>query len=348
MDLWLLPQRSTTANRVAPELLRAAALAHASAKAARSVGDHEATRDHETTWRLLLNAADERARKAEVEATTREHMEQIERHTLQAERDRRAAHAVEQEMKRELAAKLAQEQAKIAFQAAMQEENFRSRNRTEERDRLHREAAEFIVQRTRVTLAVARALGAKPDEVHAIREQIISIERRSNQAAAEALRSAHQILFEAETLLGQARLQDAVDPEPVHSLRAACREASFPCAQQPQGFAIRPASLFSTGTRLQRGALLRLAGIIASHPIGPVLIEVGGRVQGARRRLRRIIHDLSELGIDAARLHGHVEAGPRGVAFIFTRYYALSEQHSSPQGTVQDDAVPQDPDLVQE
>jgi len=295
----------------APDLYEQAVAAQRLVATAEADEDTEAAADHATRARLLLAASVAEAdrialeeQRLAAEASAREAEEQ-------AARDRRARLSVESETGRRRAAKVAAEQAALAFQQAVDDEARRYRARTGERAELRRDAARVLVRRAKLIVAAAETLGADADEVNRASSLIEESERSREPAV--ALRTAERALRAALSAVGSARARrEGPTPEEHQALLEAAREARFEVEQLDRGVLVRLPALFGSGVRWARGAnarLGRLAAILRAHPHGVVQIHAYGssgnlraRRRLAERRATSLANKLVQSGVPADRV----------------------------------------------
>jgi hypothetical protein len=270
----------------APDLYARAQRARREAEAAERAGDPQAASDHATRARLLLSAAEAEAERIAAE-NERLEAEQTEQAALsQARRNERTRAEIEAAVERELAARVAREQADKAFEVADEDERRGRRGRRSKAE--YRAAAQFLTERTRLVLSAARALGAPGDAIARV-EDMVRRARRVDDPT-ERIAAADRALMEARAVLGQARAAGQRPSEDeVASLLAAAHELGMDASRIDHGLALE-ADVFAgaRGTRLQAARVRRLAALLRAHPHGPIRIEVAhDRARGAERRARR-------------------------------------------------------------
>jgi hypothetical protein len=321
-----VPPRSATALRLeleasgldearqdAPDLAAAAYAALEEAARAELAGDREALGDHATRARLLASAALAERERA---AADRERLE-LERRAIELEEqilaDEREARAVEEEARREAAARAAREELLRALERAERGEAHpvRRRRLSIGNEAEARRAAVAIRERSRLLAAAAAAMGA--DAAALARVQEIAERSASTEASLEALALAAQAYDAARAALASARrARAAPTAEEIHAAEEAARSEGFRVVRLDRGLGIEVEGLFHPGSTRPlpqvAGRLRRLAALVASHPHGPVALEVD--VSGAGERATSLARErgewlrraLVEAGIAAERL----------------------------------------------
>jgi outer membrane protein OmpA-like peptidoglycan-associated protein len=295
----------------APDMYAAAQRAHERAVEAEERGDRAAAADHATRARLLLDAAVAEADRLVIEERRLSAERSARRAEEQTNRDTEARQIIERELAHREAARVALEQATLAFDRAAADEGRRYARQAPERQQLHQEAAAVLRRRAELLLASARALGASNRSLTAARAEL----ERSGEATSVtvALRHAERAVRMATAALGDARETTEVGADQRRALVEEARAVGFAVEQLDQGLAVRVDSVF-TGrsarpTGSSRNRLGQLAALLRAHPQGPVLIRsyatrgtVSAREGLASQRAAAAIEALTEEGVDADRL----------------------------------------------
>lgn len=315
-------ERARKAAELAPDLVAAARNAREDAARAHREGDDAAAADHATRARLLLDAAFAEAERITLSRKRQQVEAKARRVTEAAVHDERVRMAVVHAVERELAARVAEEQAARAFEVAADVETRRARARGDEAQRTHRRAAEALAERAKLVLATARALGAPAEQVDALEERLGELEPAG--APTEAVREADALLREARAVLGRAReTGDGPTADEVASLLAEAKEAGLEPVRLERGLALG-GELVSARGRPNGALLTQLAGLLAAHPFGPARIETGtsgGRAaeRRAERRGRAVKQALVERDVSEDRLEVATVDG-EGVAVLLPAY----------------------------
>lgn len=261
----------------APDLLARARAARDRAERAASDGDDEAAADHATEARLWLRAALVEADRLELEATrleTEREEAQIAERLAEAQAEHRSRSAA---IGRARAAAVAREQMEQAFERA----EVRETRRRDPNAMDPLAAARAFLDRSRLLVAAARALGATETTELLDALDAAPTTRDGSRALSEAL-SLHR---RALTLLGQARAGSPVDDAVVASLVESAEERGLSVSLTPDG------AFVSLGAR----DVSKAADLLREFPHGPV--RIAGR--GARRLERSLA---GEEGVDGDRL----------------------------------------------
>jgi flagellar motor protein MotB len=305
-------EEAAAARERAPDLFVAASQARSRAAEHQRAGRVRAAEDESTRARLLLDAAIAESHRIALEEE-RLGVESEEReHELAYARDTERQEEVLAEVERREAARVAAEQAAMMFEQAVVDEEHRYRSRPEEREALHREAADVLGRRARLLLSAALALDAEDRAVEEVTDVLERADRESN--VTRKLELAERAVRGALVALGSAR---ARRPGPTSDEKAAlveaAREAGLEAEQRDIGMVLRGSDLFSAtaATPGPAGArrIERLAAIIQAHPHGVVrvLAFAAGGTEAARRRLAearasRIANLLVRAGVPDTRI----------------------------------------------
>ena len=274
-----------TARERAPDIWAQADRARQEAEEAQRSGDSRAAADHATRARLLLAAAIAEADRLEVEERRLEMEEQARALEEQTSRDVTARLELQAEMGRRASARVAAQQAAMAFQRAAEDEGRRYRATNDERARLHREAADILLRRATLVLSAAEAMGATPARAAQVTDVIEEAEQTDEPAL--RMQRAHDAVRGAFVALGEARAsREGPAPDEIAALREAASQAGFTVEQDDRGVVVRADGIFAgraaRPSPAARRRLAQLAAIVAAHPHGPV--QVHSFVPGAALR----------------------------------------------------------------
>ncbi len=277
----------------APDLLARAREARDRAERAAADGDEEAAADYATEARLWLRAALVEADRLALEAarleTEREEAQVAER-LAEAQAQHRAQSAA---IGRERAAAVAREQMELAFTAA----EVRETRRRDPNAMDPLAAARAFLDRSRLLVAAAKALGATETGELLDALDAAPTTRDGNRALAEAL----ELHRRALSLLGQARADSPVDAAVVASLVESAEERGLTVSLTPDG------AFVSFG----RSEASKVADLLRQFPHGPA--RIAGR--GARRIERALGR---EADLDADRLSS--DEGPGALSLQLPAY----------------------------
>ena len=263
----------------APELVASAERARDAAEALEARGEAAAAADRRTEARLLEDAAlaeHERADAVRAQAELEQQTIASEEQTL---RDRAELDALEISVRRAAAARVAREELQRALVRAEQDEAARASRRVRHSagdvGELRRAAA-LIADHARWLLHAASAMGAPADEVARV---AVRLEPSASASGASALSSAEEARRDAQALLGaRRRLQPVLTVEDVSSLCEAAELEGFTVARLERGLSIEALNVFRAGSEvsspLGRVRLRRLAALLASYPVGSIVLEL--------------------------------------------------------------------------
>ena len=295
-------EEAEVAKRRAPDLYTAADLARQAAETARSEGEGEEASDHETRARLLLETAIAETDRLKIEARRLAVERRLRQLEAQIARDDTTRAMVEASFAHEEAARVANEQAALAFTQAVVDEA--GRQTPSEQVALERDASEVLRRRAELMLAAARALGADASRTDSVERALQRIDSaRTPAAAADA---ADEALLAALRALGSVRSSSDIDPDQRQALIDEAGAAGFAVEQVERGLAIRVRGVFRGGsgpTASGRRKLRRLGALVASHPAGPVLVAgFAARQRAALGRARSAVRVMHTSGVERTRL----------------------------------------------
>lgn len=331
-ELFDTPEAEQARER-APDLFADAHRARDETARAQGAEDEVAAADHATRARLLLAAAVAESERIALEERRLAAEARTRRAIARARRDEVARREVLRGLELELAARVAEEQGRVAFTVATEDEARRYRATAAEREQMHREAAAFLEQRARLVLAAAEAMGADAAEVAALRARLDEDDRGRTPAA--LVEAADRDLRQAYVLLGRARGRgERPDRDARAALVARATELRFGVEQHDRGLVVSTDAVFTgRATRPARGAVERLSELLLAHPIGPVRLEVHAAMPAspARQRLvtaraEALAAALAEAGVPRDRLRAEGVAenaaseSTNRVDVVFTAY----------------------------
>lgn len=328
------------ARERAPDMFAAAERARVEAIRARRRGDLRAARDHATRARLLLAAAVSEADRLALEERRLELEERARQLEEQAARDVRARLALQAEMGRRVAARVAARQAALAFEQAAEEEARRYRAQADERARMYREAADILLHRAELLSSAARALGADATRISQVTDLIEETQRENDPA--RRLQRAQDAVGGALVALGEARAsRDGPTADEAAALRETATQMGFEVEQRDRGLTVRVEDVFGgRGSRplpARRARLEQLAALLAAHPHGPVQVHAFGAGRAARRladaRASALAESLARHGVTRDRLlpEGIVDDdGSRDAEVVFVAYGASDRPADQP------------------
>jgi len=259
-------ERVARAAKLAPDL-------YARAQAAFAAADHASGTAHddlELTAELWLEAACEEADRIALLRRRREHEAKRDAEQgAQAQLDR-ARLAIEAEIRREEAARIAR--AEAVKMLALSAEDERARDRAQEH--AHGEVAAWLIARAELTLAAARALGLPEGDAAAASAAI----GRAAKAKAARLAAAQDALAQAERAVGRARAQrPAATEDERAALLEMAAERSLVASRDARGVVLDVRGAFAPGaSKLSPAGKKQLAHVLAlarAHPHGPIHIE---------------------------------------------------------------------------
>lgn len=300
----------TALRERAPDLVASVEEALAEAESAERAGQPDAAADHVTQARLLLDAAQAESVRIADEDERRRVEERVAEALERARRDELAREAIGAELARLASVEAAREEAERALAQAAEDEarpGRRARVALEDAADLRRAAA-ALRARARMTAAAAASLGAGAEALGPVTDALAASEqaRADPLAALDAADRAHS---EAQRALGAARRAAGSSPDSAAALAEAARAAGFEVVTLPEGLAVEADGLFAA-RGLSRGAagrVERLAGLIAAHPHGPVMVQAQagagrGAEQLAAQRAEALQRALVAAGAEASRL----------------------------------------------
>jgi flagellar motor protein MotB len=317
----------------APDMYAAAERAREDARAAEDADDPEAAADHATRARLLLETAIAESDRLALE----ERRIALEEATRVAEerraRDVEARLAIERTLARTEAARVAREQAAIAYANAEGDDPRRFRSR-EERDALHRESAALLRSRASLMIAAAEALGAAEGDLADARRTLEESGRTRDPAA--SVRSAELAMRAALRALGAARARLEPTSDERASLLEAAETAGLEVMLVDRGLALRLDGVFA-GTSAAPSAngrrkLESIAALVAAHPASPVqVVAYSGagaapqRERAAAARAEAVRRILADAGVPSERLQAQGSASTNAASanaidLVFTAF----------------------------
>ena len=295
-------EEAAVAKRRAPDLYTAADLARQAAEDARSEGRGEEASDHETRARLLLETAIAETDRLKIEARRLAVERRLRQLEAQIARDDATRANVESVFAHEEAARVANQQAALAFAQAVADESVRHPQAT--RARLESGAAEVLKRRAELMVAAARALGADRSTTERALRALERVE--SARTPASAADAADEALLAALRALGSVRSSSEFGPDQRQALIDEAGAAGFDVEQVERGLAIRVRGVFRSGsgpTSAGRRRLRRLGALVASHPAGPVMVVgFAGRERAALGRARSAARVMQAAGAERGRL----------------------------------------------
>ncbi len=320
------------AHELAPDLVAGAERAHADARAATA---DDARHDHEARAMALLDAAIVEAQRIKLDRKLGARDAETERLVRERAEHEGARVAAVHESARLEAARHARAEAVRVFGLAERDEA--TRVPKAERERLHAEAAAFLLQRAELVLAAAQALGLAADGRTAS-EAALAKARAAPGSATERLRLAQSAIESAERALGRARAaQPGPSPEEVRSLLAGAAERGIDAELLERGLALRLLDVFRAGSGELapngRRQLADLAALARAHPHGPLRVEAHaeGTSRAASRladaRARHVRSALGEAG-DRVQVEPHAPAADASgaqVTAVFSAYATVPE-----------------------
>lgn len=329
------PEAETARSR-APDMWASADRARQEAEEAQQRGDASAAADHATRARLLLAAAIAESDRLVVEERRLAMEEQVRGIEEQAARDVSARLEIQADMGRRASARVAAQQAAMAFQRAAEDESRRYRATTDERARMHREAADILLRRATLLLSAAQAMEASEARVAQVTDLIEESERADD--AALRLQRAEEAVRGALIVLGEARrAREGPTTDEVSALREAATQAGFEIEQLDRGLVVRFEGAF-VGRAAQPGPAARrrieqLAALVAAHPHGPVQVNAFGSGAAARRladtRATAVANEIAQHEVPRDRLspEGIVDpqADEAAVWVVFVAYRSREE-----------------------
>lgn len=330
------------ARERAPDMYAAAQRAREQAEQARARGDERAAQDHDTRARLLLSAAIAESDRLELEERRLELEARATELEEQAARDAHARVEIDAEMERRAAARVAAHEASLAFERAEEDEPRRYRAQADERTRMHREAADVLLQRARLLSSAAEAMGAGAERIRAVTDAIEETERIDDPE--RRLGAAQDALFGALAAIGEARAaSEGPSADESAALLSQAREMGLEVQQRDRGLTVVIEGAFrgTAGTRLRGsagGTLEKVAALLEAHPHGPVQVHGFGVGRAARRvadaRANAVVQALVRAGASRDRLspEGVVDVEPdaAGSAEVVLNAYGPVDRPSAP------------------
>lgn len=245
------------AEELAPDLYLRARTAAEAADRARRDRDDAATEDFETEARLWLAAAAAEADRIEFDRRRAEVEREEERWARQLARDQEASAEVARDITRYQAQQVALREAE--------------RLGAREPHTASAQTVHALLNRSRLNLALGRALGASEAEVAVLEQRATEIETRRPESAdvAEAL------LLDTEALIGSMRDQWP-DPLPGASteLVQTALVTGFTADRTPTGVIVRSERFFGASGQVSAATVRRFEGLLAAFPHGPVACQV--------------------------------------------------------------------------
>jgi len=314
------------AAEAAPDLYAAASRARRNAGRADAAGRRAVAEDHATRARILLDAAIAEAERLALE------QERLDVEAREAETDLAHGRAVSRReeilavVRRRESSRVAIEEARAAFEQAVEDEGRRYRGRSEERATLHREAAAVLARRAHLLIAAAEAEGADAEAVSPVSALLERADGTNDPA--RKLQLTEEAVRAAMVALGSARRQrDGPTADERAALVEAAAEAGFTVEQRDRGLTVVVPSVFrgsgaapsAPGTRRLR----RLAAMIQAHPHGAIQVfahaqsgNSAARRRAATARATRAVNLLIREGVSNERVEGGAVVDAAGDAVL--------------------------------
>lgn len=245
------------AHRHAPDLYGHAKRAWADAGEAERK-DEQAADDLRTESRLWLAAAVAESERVQLDRRRAELRAEEERWAKQLARDQEASAIVAQDVSRYEARAVALKEAERL--SALSE------------DRTVSDATlDAVLNRVRLNLALAEALGAGEQDLRALRERTEHVARTRPESA----RTAEDLLLKSEALIGKMRAEWP-EPQPGTSteLVDTARVTGFSADRLGNAVVVRSERFFTAGGQVSNATVKRFFGLLAAFPHGPVACQV--------------------------------------------------------------------------
>jgi len=246
------------AHRHAPDLYGHAKRAWADAGEAERRKDERAADDRRTEARLWLAAAVAESERIELDRRRTELRVEEERWAKQLARDQEASADVAQDISRYEARAVALEEAE------------RLSTLTEDRT-VSGATLDAVLNRVRLNLALAEALGATEQDLRTLRERTELFARTRPESA----RRAEDLLLKSEALIGKMRAEWP-EPQPGASteLVDTARVTGFSADRLGNAVVVRSERFFTSGGQVSNATMKRFFGLLAAYPHGPVACQV--------------------------------------------------------------------------
>lgn len=246
------------AHRHAPDLYAQATRAWADAEEADRHRDEQAAADRRTEARLWLAAAIAEAERVQLDRRRAELRAEEERWAKQLARDQNAAAVVAEDISRYEARAVALREAE------------RLSNLSEERS-VSDVTLDAVLNRVRLNLALAEALGASEPDLRRLRERTELVARTRPGSA----RVAEDLLLKSEALIGKMRAQWP-EPQPGASIELVetARVTGFSADRLGGAVVVRSERFFTPGGQVSNATVKRFLGLLAAFPQGPVACQV--------------------------------------------------------------------------
>jgi hypothetical protein len=259
------------ARELAPDLHREAQTAWSAARQADRDGDVRAADDFRTQARLWLAAGTTEAERVELDRRRLALQAEEERWAKQLARDQAAAGDVAQDISRYEARYVALKEAERLSPAS-------DGGSTEE-------IVAALLNRVRLNLVLAEALGAGQAALHRFKARATTIERKHPKSA----KRAETLLLETEALIGDMRAQW---PEPLPGAAAELIQTAlvtgFSADRTNSGVIIRSERFFKASGQVSSATVKRFQGLLQGFPHGPVACQVAVPELRGRVWVRRV------------------------------------------------------------
>ncbi len=271
------------ARAAAPDLL---ARAERARKDADSASAAAARADHELRARWLLQAALVETERIAIERRRSQLQQQIDDAEQARAQDEHARAVAQAQLEVLQASQLAQRQAEAGFAQVQQAAAGRGERAGSSTERA--QAVAFLVQRTRLVAAAARALGASGG-VAADVDAKLDAAQAAPGGSAQALERALAAFGSAQQALGSARATHAVTAEQLQDLVARASELGVHAQRSTRGVVVGMTAVFAPSSAQPRGleqpkwSLLR--ALLLAYPAGQVRVE--GRTHAAADKVAR-------------------------------------------------------------
>ncbi|MCA9602907.1 MAG: hypothetical protein R3A78_00480 [Polyangiales bacterium] len=291
------------ARAEAPDLVALAALAADRARASEATGDAVAAAEYATRARTLVEVAVAATDLAVLERERRRYETDASKTLVDVAAVEATLRAETERVQRDAAAALAGDEASRAFELATADERARFRESSAERRAAFAKATGTLLDRARLMLAAAAAMGAAATEVDALTLRIA--DARNAKPESTALELADVIVRDVLALLGtlRARAPAATLAERA-SLEEEARAFGFTLEAKPEGLLVGVAR---PGTVADK----RLGALIAAHPHGAAVL-LGPKAERARVRAAA-----QAAGVESGRM---ADADGQALGVLFAAY----------------------------
>lgn len=268
------------AHRHAPDLYGQAKRAWADAETAERRRDEQAAHDRRTEARLWLAAAVAEAERVQLDRRRAELRAEEERWAKQLARDQEASAVVAQDISRYEARAVALREAERL--SALSE------------DRSVNDATlDAVLNRVRLNLALAEALGADEQDLRALRQRIDQVARTRPESA----RIAEDLLLQSEALIGKTRAQwPAPQPGASMELVETARVTGFSADRLGSAVMVRSERFFKSGGQVSNATVKRFMGLLSAFPHGPVACQIAVPELRSRVWAQRVVQLEKRLG----------------------------------------------------